>query len=152
MQCLRSVVINIESMPRNDLQYLPTPYQELFLPDNFIETKFKLWPRHLRGESTTLMVKNDMIISEILLLLKQKLRLGSDLEVRVFKRCLYLQEDDAFQEENGGYDCVFASSKLPTNIPSAARIGKPQGALRTTQSNKDVSRYCTAFQEEFFFA
>ncbi|KAJ7340192.1 hypothetical protein OS493_002923 [Desmophyllum pertusum] len=52
VQCLRSVVINMESMPRNELQYLPNPYQELFLPDSsFVQTKFNLWPRHVRGEA-----------------------------------------------------------------------------------------------------
>ena len=129
----------MERMPRIDLQCLPTPYQEVFLPEAVIQTKFKLWPRHFRGESITLMVKKDMIISEILLLLRQKLQLGSDLEMRLFKRCLPLEENDVFQEKNGGYDCVFASSKLPTNISSAARIGKSQLVSRTTQSSKDVS-------------
>ena len=144
VQCLRSVVINMESMPRNELQYLPNPYQELFLPDSsFVQTKFNLWPRHVRGGSTTLMVKQDMIISEIQLLLRQKLQLGSDWEVHVFKRSLPLEDDEVFQEEKGGYDCVFTSSKLPTNISSlAARIGKSQEVLSTT-SNKDVS--ITAF-------
>lgn len=130
----------METMPRNDLQYLPSPYRELFLPEYFIQARFKLWPRHIRGESATLMVKKDMIISEIMLLLRQKLQLRSDEEVRVFTRCLPLEEEDVFQERNGGYDCVFASSKLSANTVNATQIGKSaQGVSRTTQSNKDVS-------------
>lgn len=85
------------------------------------------------------MVKKGMIISEILLLLRQKLQLRSDLEMFLFKGCLPFEEDDVVQEENGDYGCVFVPAKLPTNISSAARIGKSQDVIRTTQSNKDVS-------------
>ena len=139
VQCLRSVVINMESMPWNELQYLPSPYQELAQPESFVQTKFKLWPRYIRGESTTLMIKKGMIVSEILLLLRQKLELGSDLEVCLFKSCLPLEEHDVIQEGNGDYGCVFVPSKIPTNISDAAQLGKSRDVIRTTQSNKDVS-------------
>lgn len=139
VQCLRSVVINMESMPRNEINYLPSPYQELVQPESFVETKFQLWPRYIRVESTTLMTKKDMIVGEILLLLRKKLQLGNDVEVRLFKNCLPLEEDDVIQEENGDYDCVFVPSKMPTNISDAARIGKSRDVIRTVRSNKDVS-------------
>ena len=139
VQCLRSVVINMESMPRNELKYLPSPYQELVQPESFVQAKFKLWPRYIRGESTTVMAKKSMIVSEILLLLRQKLQLGSDSEVCLFKSCLPLEEDDVIQEENGDYGCVFVPSKMPKNIPGVARIGKSRDVTRTAQSNKDVS-------------
>ena len=129
----------MESMPRNELQYLPSPYQELVQPESFVQTKFKLWPRYIQGESKTLMVKKGMIGSEILLLLRQKLQLRSDLEVCLFESCLPLEEDDVILEGNGDYGCVFVPSNPPTNIPSAAWIGKPRDGIRTTQSNKDVS-------------
>lgn len=138
VQCLRSVVINMESLPRNELQYLPSPYQELVQPESFVETKFQLWPRYIRAESTTLMMKKGMIVGEILLLLRQKLQLGRDLEVRLFKSCLSLENDDVIQEENGDYGCVFVQSKMPTHILDAARIGKSRNVIRKAQSNKDV--------------
>ena len=139
VQCLRSVVINMDSMPRNELQYLPSPYQELVQPESFVETKFQLWPRYIRAESTTLMMKKGMIVSEILLLLRQKLQLGRDLEVRLFKCCLPLEKDDVIQEENGDYGCVFVPSKMPTHIMDTAQIGKSRDVIRKAQSNKDVS-------------
>ena len=130
----------MESMPKNELRYLPSPYQELVQPESFVQTKFKLWPRRIRGEITTVMVKKGMIVSEILLLLRQKLQLGSDLEVWLFKRCLRLEDDDEVQVANGcDYDCVFVPSQLSTNIPCAVQIGKSRDVIRTTQSNKDVS-------------
>ena len=138
VQCLRSVVINMESMPRNELQYLPSPYRELFVPDSFIQAKFNLWPRNVKGENTTIMVKKEMIISEILLLLKHKLKLARDLEVRLFKSSLPLEDDDVFLEENGDYDCVIGSSKFPTDISSVARFERHHGVIRTG-SKKDVS-------------
>lgn len=85
------------------------------------------------------MMKKGTIVSEILLLLRQKLQLGSDLEVCLFKSCLPLEEHDVIQEENGDYDCVFNPSKIPTNISDAARIGKSRDVTLTTHSNKDVS-------------
>lgn len=85
------------------------------------------------------MMKKGMIVSEILLLLRQKLQLGSDLEVCLFRSCLPLEEHDVIQEENGDYDCVFVPSKVQTNISDAVQIGESRDVIRTTQSNKDVS-------------
>ena len=136
VQCLRSVAVNMTSMPRSELQYLPNHYQEQFRPESFIQVKFNLWPRHIRGESTILGVKKDMIISEVLLLLRQKLKLGSDLKVNVLKNCIHLEDDDILQTENEDYDCVFSSCKPLTNISCLA--GNPKRDLPTA-TMKDVS-------------
>ena len=126
----------MESMPCSEFQYIPSHYQDLLLPESFIHVKFNLWPRHIRGESTILAVKKDMIISEVLLLLKQKIKLESDLKVCVFKGCLQMEDDGTLQTENASYDCVFASCKLVSNISCLA--GESKRDLRAS-SNKDVS-------------
>lgn len=136
VQCLRSVAVNMSSMPRSELQYLPNHYQEQFRPESFIQVKFNLWPRHIRGESTILALKKDMIISEVLLLLRQKLKLGSDLKVDVFKNCTHMEDDDVLQTEDEDYDCVIKSCKPLTNILCLA--GNPKRDLPTA-TMKDVS-------------
>jgi len=125
----------MESMPCSEFQYIPSHYQDLLLPESFIHVKFNLWPRHIRGESTILAVKKDMIISEVLLLLRQKFKLESDLKVCVFKDCLQMEDDDTLQTENADYYCVFASCKLVSNISCLA--GESKRDLRAS-SNKDV--------------
>ena len=128
--------MNMPRMPWSEFQYLPSHYQEYLLPESFNEVKFNLWPRHIRGERTVLAVKKDMVISEVLLLLKHKLKLGSGLKVDLFKNCLQIEDDDILQTENGDYDCVFSSSRLLTSISCVPEESKR--ALRTT-SHKDVS-------------
>ena len=123
-------------MPLSELQYLPNHYKEQFQPELFIQVKFHLWPRHIRAESTILAVKKDMIISEVLLLLRQKLKLGSELEVNVFKNCIHMEDDDVLQTENEDYDCVFSSCKPMTNVSCLA--GYPKRDFLTA-SKKDVS-------------
>lgn len=139
VQCLRSVVINMERMPKKELQYLPSPYRELFVPDSFIPVKFNLWPRHVfgKGESTILMVKKEMIISEVLLLLRQKLELKSDLDVCLFRRSLPVEEDEVIMDGNVYYDCVVSPSHSPTAIASAVQLEKHHGNIRAGP-NKEV--------------
>lgn len=139
VQCLRSVVINMERMPKKELQYLPSPYRELFVPDSFIPVKFNLWPRHVfgKGESTILMVKKEMIISEVLLLLRQKLELKNDLDVCLFRRSLPVEEDEVIMDGNVYYDCVVSPSHGPTAIASAVQLEKHHGNIRASP-NKEV--------------
>ena len=144
VQCLRSVVINMESMPWSEIQYLPIHYQEHVLPESFIQVTFNLWPKHIRGESTLLPVKTDMIISEVLLLLRQKLTLENELTARLFQNNLPLEDDDVFQTDIGDYDCVFsASCKLPISISRVAEESKRDWR---TASDKDVSIYDVLFR------
>ena len=141
VQCLRSVVVNLTSMPSRELQFLPSHYQEHLRSESFTQVKFQLWPRHIRGDSIILAVKKDMIISEVLLLLGQKLKLGSDLKVQVFQNCLHMEDDDLLQTESGDYNCVFSSCK-----PLAQNSDCKQDLLAA--SNNDVSIYISFLQME----
>lgn len=142
VQCLRSVVVNLTNVPSRELQYLPNHYQEHFRWEPFIQVKFKLWPRHIRGDNIILAVKKDMVISEVLLLLGQKLKLESDLKVQVFQNCLHMEDDDLLQTESGDYNCVFSLCKPMDDI--SHQISDYKQDLRAA-SNNDVSNYTVSF-------
>ena len=133
-QCLRSAVLNIASIPRNQIQSLPIQFQEQLAPESFIEVTFNLWPRHVRGERIILAVKNDMIISEVLLLLRQKLKLASHLRVCFFRNCLPAEDDDILETKGVVYDCVFSTGH---RVPTSETVESMQ--IFPTASNKDVS-------------
>lgn len=143
VQCLRSVVVNLTNVPSRELQYLPNHYREHFRWEAFIQVKFKLWPRHIRGDNIILAVKKDMVISEVLLLLGQKLKLGSDLKVQVFQNCLHMEDDDLLQTESGDYNCVFSSCKPMAHISHSDYKQDLRAA-----SNNDVSNYTFFLQRD----
>lgn len=134
VQCLRSAVLNIASISGNQIQSLPIQFQEQLAPESFIEVTFNLWPRHVRGERIILAVKNDMIISEVLLLLRQKLKLASHLRVYLFRNCLPAEDDDILETEGVVYDCVFSTWH---RVPTSETVESKQ--VFPTASNKDVS-------------
>ena len=134
VQCLRSAVLNIASIPRNQIQSLPIQFQEQLAPESFIEVTFNLWPRYVRGERIILAVKNDMIISEVLLLLRQKLKLASHLRVCLFRNCLPAEDDDILETKGVVYDCVFSTWR---RVPTSETVESKQ--VFPTASNKDVS-------------
>ena len=134
VQCLRSAVLNIASLPGNQIQSLPIQFQEQLAPESFIEVTFNLWPRHVRGERIILAVKNDMIISEVLLLLRRKLKLASHLRVCLFRNCLPAEDDDILETEGVVYDCVFSTWH---RVPTSETVESKQ--VFPTASNKDVS-------------
>ena len=138
VQCLRSAVLNISSIPGNQIMSLPIQYQEQLAPESFIEVIFNLWPRHVRGERTILAVKNHMVISEVLLLLRQKLKLASHLKVCLFRNCLPAEDDDILETKDVVYDCVFSTWR---RVPTSETVKSKQ--VFPTASNKDVSILCS---------
>ena len=83
------------------------------------------------------MVKKEMIISEVLLLLRQKLELKNDLDVCLFRRSLPVEEDEVIMDGNVYYDCVVSPSHSPTAIASAVQLEKHHGNIRASP-NKEV--------------
>ena len=112
VQCLRSVVIGMERIPFSELQLLPQSHQGLFPKDFLVQATFNLWPKNIKGESAVLTIRKGMIICELKILLRQKLKLAHLSKLRVFKHGIRLCDDDTLKEDSDLYDCVIESDTV----------------------------------------
>ena len=138
LQCLRSVFLNMERIPSKALQCLPSDIRDFFGESSFRRFKLNLWPSYVRGKHAVLSIKRNMIVSELALLVRQKLNLKSWLQTKFYKNHLPLESDDVCGDDDDDdvVDCIITSPWSKEHVTVSLHSGPGRSSL---SSQKQVS-------------
>ena len=109
LQSLRSALLHVDHIRASSRLDLPADIRDFFDETSSFTMKLSLWPSYVRGESIVLPVKRGMLVCELALLVRTKLKLKAWFEMRFYQNCLPLDGDDSCVADEGAMGCLITS-------------------------------------------